>query len=223
MTQNYIHRWIDGSEMDIPVGKAVCVGRNYAEHAHELGNEIPSEPMLFMKAANALRSLHEPIVLPEGQGEVHHEVEMVVMIGERLSGETDLEKIRYAIAAYGIGLDLTLRDVQSRLKEKRHPWERSKSFDGAAPVSGFVDARGVSVRQNLEVSLEINDQMRQHGHTGQMLFPTFELIADINRVFTLEPGDLVFTGTPAGVGPLQRGDRLTARLGNILQVFTSVA
>ena len=223
MTQNYIHRWIDGSEMDMPVGKAVCVGRNYAEHAHELGNEIPSEPMLFMKAANALRSLHEPIVLPEGLGEVHHEVEMVVMIGERLSGETDLEKIRYAIAAYGIGLDLTLRDVQSRLKEKRHPWERSKAFDGAAPVSGFVDARGVSVRQNLEVSLEINDQMRQHGHTGQMLFPTFELIADINRIFTLEPGDLVFTGTPAGVGPLQRGDRLTARLGNILQVFTSVA
>ncbi len=222
MSEEYVHRWIDGSAMDQPVGKIVCVGRNYADHARELGNEVPSQPLLFMKGANALRSLHEPLVLPEGQGEVHHEVEMVVMIGKRLRGETDLETIRYSIAAYGIGLDLTLRDVQSRLKEKGQPWERAKAFDGAAPVSGFVDARGISVRQNLEVSLEINGETRQHGHTGQMLFPTFELLADINRVFTLEPGDLVFTGTPAGVGPLVSGDRFTARLGNILQVFGSV-
>jgi len=223
MKQNYVHRWIDGSVMDLPTGKAVCVGRNYAEHAREMGNDVPDQPMLFMKAANALCSLHEPVVLPEGLGEVHHEVEMVVMIGTRLQSETDLEKIRYSIAAYGIGLDLTLRDLQSRLKAKGHPWERAKAFDGAAPVSGFIDARGISVRQNLEVSLEVNDEMRQHGHTGQMLFPTFELIADINRVFTLEPGDLVFTGTPAGVGPLHHGDKLTARLGNILQVFTRVS
>ncbi|MBM1142406.1 fumarylacetoacetate hydrolase family protein [Alcanivorax sp. ZXX171] len=222
MSEAYLHRWIDGSAMDRPVGKIVCVGRNYADHARELGNEVPSQPLLFMKGANALCSLHEPLVLPEGQGEVHHEVEMVVMIGKRLRGETDLETIRYSIAAYGIGLDLTLRDVQARLKEKGQPWERAKAFDGAAPVSGFVDARGISVRQNLEVSLEINGETRQHGHTGQMLFPTFELLADINRVFTLEPGDLVFTGTPAGVGPLVSGDRFTARLGNILQVFGRV-
>ncbi|HCE39954.1 MAG: isomerase/hydrolase [Alcanivorax sp.] len=222
MSEAYLHRWIDGSAMDRPVGKIVCVGRNYADHARELGNEVPSQPLLFMKGANALCSLHEPLVLPEGQGEVHHEVEMVVMIGKRLRGETDLETIRYSIAAYGIGLDLTLRDVQARLKEKGQPWERAKAFDGAAPVSGFVDARGISVRQNLEVSLEINGETRQHGHTGQMLFPTFELLADINRVFTLEPGDLVFTGTPAGVGPLMGGDTFTARLGNILQVFGRV-
>ena len=222
MSERYVHRWIDGSEMDLPVGKIVCVGRNYADHARELGNEVPDSPLLFMKGANALRTLHEPLALPAGQGEVHHEVEMVVMIGKRLSGETDLDVIRYSIAAYGVGLDLTLRDVQARLKEKGQPWERAKAFDGAAPVSGFVDARGISVRQNLEVSLEINGEMRQHGHTGQMLFPTFELIADINRVFTLEPGDLVFTGTPSGVGPLNGGDSFTARLGNILQVFGRV-
>lgn len=219
----YVHRWIDGSPMEMPLGKCVCVGRNYAEHARELGNDVPEEPLLFMKPATALCSLHEPLVLPQGQGPVHHEVEMVVMIGERLSGETDLETIRFAIAAYGVGLDLTLRDLQSRLKEKGHPWERAKGFDGGAPVSGFIDARGISVRQNLEVSLEVNGESRQHGHTGQMLFPTFELIAQINQVFTLEPGDLIFTGTPAGVGPLASGDKLTARLGNILQVFTRVA
>lgn len=223
MSERYLHRWIDGSEMDLPVGKIVCVGRNYADHARELGNEVPESPLLFMKGANALCSLHHPLALPQGQGEVHHEVEMVVMIGKRLAAETDLEVIRYSIAAYGIGLDLTLREVQSRLKEKGHPWERAKAFDGSAPVSGFVDARGISVRQNLDVSLEINDEIRQHGDTGQMLFPTFELIAEINRTFTLEPGDLVFTGTPAGVGPLREGDAFTARLGNILQVFGRVA
>lgn len=223
MHSPYLHRWIDGSPMEMPLGKSVCVGRNYAEHARELGNEIPSEPLLFMKPASALRSLHEPLVLPEGQGEVHHEVEMVVMIGERLCGETDLEIIRYAIKGYGVGLDLTLRDVQNRLKDSGQPWERAKAFDGSAPVSGFIEARGVSVRQSLEVSLEINGKMRQHGQTNQMLFPTFELIATINNIFTLEPGDLIFTGTPAGVGPLTRGDKLTARLGNILQVFTEVA
>ena len=223
MRPPYQHRWIDGSPMDMPLGKSVCVGRNYAEHARELGNEVPSEPLLFMKPASALCSLHEPLLLPQGQGEVHHEVEMVVMIGERLSGETDLETIRYAIKGYGIGLDLTLREVQSRLKEKGQPWERAKAFDGSAPVSGFVEARGVSVRQSLAVSLEVNGASRQHGYTADMLFPTFELIAIINGIFTLEPGDLIFTGTPAGVGPLAPGDTLTARLGNIVQVFTEVA
>ena len=220
MTSEYIHRWIDGTPMDMPLGKAVCVGRNYAEHAREMGSEIPSEPLLFIKPASAFCSLHEAVMLPTGQGQVHHEVEMVVMIGERLRAETDLERIRYAIKAYGIGLDLTLRDVQRVLKEKGQHWERAKAFDGRAPLSGFIDARGISVRQNLEVSLEINGEQRQHGHTGQMLFPTFDLIARISHVFTLQPGDLIFTGTPAGVGPLHAGDKLPARLGNILQVFS---
>lgn len=219
----YQHRWIDGSPIDIPVGKVVCVGRNYADHARELGNAVPDSPILFMKPATALASLHEPVELPQGQGPVHHEVEMVVLIGKRLRKETDLENIRFSVAAYGVGLDLTLREVQNQLKQKGHPWERAKAFDGAAPVSGFVDARGISVRQNLDVTLEINDEVKQHGHTGLMLFPTFELLAEISQTFTLEPGDVVFTGTPAGVGPLNSGDKFTARLGNIIQVFGTVA
>ena len=219
----YQHRWIDGSAMDMPVGKVVCVGRNYADHAKELGNDVPDSPILFMKPATALASLHEPLVLPEGQGPVHHEVEMVVLIGKRIRKETRLDHIRFSVAAYGIGLDLTLREVQNQLKEKGHPWERAKAFDGAAPVSGFIDARGISVRQDLGVTLEINDAVKQHGHTGLMLFPTFELLAEISQTFTLEPGDVVFTGTPAGVGPLNSGDKFTARLGNIIQVFGSVA
>jgi len=219
----YQHRWIDGSAMNMPVGKVVCVGRNYADHAKELGNDVPDSPLLFMKPATALASLHEPLVLPEGQGPVHHEVEMVVLIGKRIRKETRLDHIRFSVAAYGIGLDLTLRELQNQLKEKGHPWERAKAFDGAAPVSGFIDARGISVRQDLGVTLEINDEVKQHGHTGLMLFPTFELLAEISQSFTLEPGDVVFTGTPAGVGPLTSGDKFTARLGNIIQVFGSVA
>ena len=219
----YQHRWIDGAPMNMPVGKVVCVGRNYADHAKELGNDVPDSPILFMKPATALASLHEPLVLPEGQGPVHHEVEMVVLIGKRIRKETRLDHIRFSVAAYGIGLDLTLREVQNQLKEKGHPWERAKAFDGAAPVSGFIDARGISVRQDLGVTLEINDAVKQHGHTGLMLFPTFELLAEISQTFTLEPGDVVFTGTPAGVGPLTSGDKFTARLGNIIQVFGSVA
>ena len=219
----YQHRWIDGSPIDIPVGKVVCVGRNYADHARELGNDVPDAPILFMKPATSLVSLHEPLELPKGQGEVHHEVEMVVLIGKRIHKEADLDNVRFSIAGYAVGLDLTLREVQNTLKEKGHPWERAKAFDGAAPVSGFIDARGISVKQKLNVTLEINDEVRQHGHTGQMLFPTFELLREISQTFTLEPGDLVFTGTPAGVAPLNSGDKFTARLGNIIQVFGSVA
>lgn len=218
----YQHKWIDGSPVDLPVGKVVCVGRNYAEHARELGNEVPTEPVLFMKPATALCSLDAPVVIPQGQGAVHHEVEMVVLIGAPLRDASE-EDAKKAIVGYGIGLDLTLRDVQDRLKAGGLPWERAKAFDGSAPVSGMIDARGVSTRQNLDVMLDVNDAVRQYGHTGQMLFPTFPLVAEISRHFTLMPGDLVFTGTPKGVGPLEVGDRLAIRLGNFLVTRTEVA
>lgn len=219
---DYRHHWMDNTPIDLPVGKAVCVGRNYAAHARELGNEVPGEPLLFMKPATSFCRLEQPLVLPKGQGEVHHEVEMVALIGKPLR-DADEETVRYSIEGYGIGLDLTLRDVQNRLKEKGHPWEIAKAFDGAAPLSGFIDARGVSVKQQLKLSLAVNGDVRQSGHTGLMLWPTFALIAHISRHFTLLPGDVVFTGTPAGVGPLHSGDKLQVRLGNILSVTGEVA
>jgi 2-keto-4-pentenoate hydratase/2-oxohepta-3-ene-1,7-dioic acid hydratase in catechol pathway len=222
MSNHYQHHWMDGTPVDLPVGKAVCVGRNYAAHARELGNDVPSEPLLFMKPSSAFCRLEEPLILPQGLGEVHHEVEMVTLIGKCLHN-ADEEEVRFGIEGYGIGLDLTLREVQNKLKEKGHPWERAKSFDGAAPLSGFIDARGVSVKQQLKLSLAIDGEIRQSGHTGLMLFPTFKLIAHISRYFTLEPGDVVFTGTPAGVGPLVSEDQLEMKLGNILIINTSVA
>lgn len=219
---HYQHHWIDSTPIDLPAGKAVCVGRNYAAHAHEMNVDVPTQPLLFMKPAAALCHLEEPLLLPKGQGLIHHEVEMVALIGKRLCAADEVEA-RAAVTGFGIGLDLTLRELQSHLKEKGHPWERAKAFDGAAPVSRFIDSRGISMRQKLEVSLAVNGNLRQSGHTGLMLFPVYELIAHISQHFTLLPGDLVFTGTPAGVGPLESGDKLQLKLGNILKIDTVVA
>lgn len=219
---SYRHRWIDGSDIDLPVGKVVCVGRNYAAHAKELGNDIPDAPILFIKPASSLTAMDQPLQLPQGQGEVHHEVEIALLVREQLRN-VDAKAALWSMAGYGVALDLTLRDVQNALKQKGHPWERAKAFDGACPVSGFIDARGVSGKQALDISLEINGETRQAGNTSQMLFPIFELIAHMSTVFTLEPGDLILTGTPSGVGPLHSGDRFKARLGNILSVDGSIA
>jgi len=217
----YEHRWMNGDVVDLPVGKAVCVGRNYAAHAQELGNEIPTEPLLFMKPASALRHLEEDIVLPTGLGEVHHEVEITVLIGKTLTRATE-EQVREAVAGYGVGLDLTLRDVQTELKAKGQPWERAKAFDGSGLLSGWVEARGISTRQHIAIGLEVNGSLRQEGHSGQMLFPIASLLANISQHFTLAPGDVVFTGTPEGVGPLVPGDQLAVRFGNFFITTTQV-
>lgn len=217
----YEHRWMNGEPVALPVGKAVCVGRNYAAHAQELGNDVPTEPLLFMKPSTALRPLEQPIVLPEGQGEVHHEVEITVLIGQPLTNAT-AEEVRAGVAAYGVGLDLTLRDVQNQLKTKGHPWERAKAFDGAGLLSQWVEARGISTRQHIAIGLEVNGKLRQEGHSGQMLFAIAPLVAEISRHFTLLPGDVVFTGTPEGVGPLASGDELAVRFGNFFITTTKV-
>lgn len=217
----YTHQWINGEPVDLPVGKAVCVGRNYAEHAKELGNAVPETPLLFIKPATALRALANNIVLPENLGEVHHEIEITVLIGSHLKNATE-EQAKAAIYGYGVGLDLTLRDVQNELKAKGCPWERAKAFDGSGMLSQWVEARGISTRQHIAIGLEVNGELRQEGHSGQMLFPIPALLAEISQCFTLEPGDLVFTGTPSGVAALHRGDELALRLGNFFIATTQV-
>lgn len=217
----YAHHWINGEPVELPVGKAVCVGRNYAEHAKELGNAIPEAPLLFIKPATALRALANNIVLPENLGEVHHEIEITVLIGSPLKNATE-EQAKAAIHGYGVGLDLTLRDVQNELKAKGYPWERAKAFDGSGMLSQWVEARGISTRQHIAIGLEVNGELRQEGHSGQMLFSIAALLAEISQCFTLEPGDLVFTGTPSGVAALHRGDELALRLGNFFIATTQV-
>ena len=213
-----------------PLGKIVCIGRNYAAHAAELNNPIPSEPILFIKPASAAADLTQPLVIPHDRGSVHHETELALLIGAPLKNATT-EEARAAVAGIGIALDLTLRDVQDKLKKDGHPWERAKAFDGAYPVSPFlgmksVDAKNIDL-QNLTIQLQRNGKLQQDGNTAQMLFGAIDLIVEISKTFSLQPGDIISTGTPAGVGPLQRGDKLIATLGqnqpgDLIRIETTV-
>jgi 2-keto-4-pentenoate hydratase/2-oxohepta-3-ene-1,7-dioic acid hydratase in catechol pathway len=192
------------------LGKIVCVGRNYAAHAVELNNPVGATPLLFIKPATCAVPLQQPLALPADRGAVHHEVELALLIGAPLRNATT-EQAAQAVIGIGIALDLTLRDVQEQLKKDGHPWERAKAFDGAYPVSVFVSP-GTLDLQNLTVQLWRNEHLQQDGNTGQMLFPIVPLLMEISRSFTLLPGDIVSTGTPAGVGPLLSGDQLIAVL-----------
>ncbi len=196
-------RFVDGSETGYPLGKILCVGRNYAEHAAELNNPVPSSPLLFMKPATSAVELESPISQQFTHGEVHFETELALLIGERLSEASAAEALA-GIAGAGLALDLTLRDVQSALKEKGHPWERAKAFDGACPLSRFVPVDTDTDWASVYFHLDINGQRQQSGKLSDMLFSVPALLEEMTRTFTLEPGDVVLTGTPAGVGKLPR-------------------
>lgn len=218
---SYSHTIRSSPSSALPVGKVVCVGRNYAEHARELNNAIPTEPVLFIKPATALARLEEPLSIPLDYGACHFEVEMAVLIGDRLCRCSE-QQASSAIAGIGVALDLTLRDLQSALKDKSLPWEKAKGFDGACPVSAFVAREDVGDLQNLQIQLRQNGQLQQDGNSGDMLTPVLPLLVYISQFFTLEPGDMVLTGTPAGVGPLASGDQLEVSLGDHISVKTKV-
>jgi len=217
----YQHRNADASIIELPVGKVVCVGRNYAEHARELNNPVPTEPILFIKPATSLVPLEAPFDIPSGRGAVHFETELAVLIGQPLS-QADEQTALGAIAGIGVGLDLTLREVQDQLKQKGHPWEKSKAFDGACPVSAFLSPANVTDLADVQIRLSVNGEVRQDGNSAQMLTPVLKLLAYISQWFTLQPGDLVMTGTPAGVGPVLPGDELRVELVDLLRVDTRV-
>ncbi|MDO3720467.1 fumarylacetoacetate hydrolase family protein [Marinobacter sp. chi1] len=218
--QDYQHHWKDGTPLHLPLGKIVCIGRNYAEHARELNNPIPDEPLLFIKPATAAVYITRPLAIPRNQGEVHYESELAVLIGRPLTNASESEA-KAAILGYGLALDLTLRDLQSQLKEKGHPWERAKSFDGACPLSPFVAAEKFS-KDHFTFTLDIDQELRQRGDTRDMLMPILPLIAHISSQFSLMPGDVVLTGTPKGVGPLAEGQTLSLELDDELFVETKV-
>lgn len=200
---------------ELPVGKILCVGRNYAAHAAEMGAAPPASPLLFLKPATALVRAGAPIHYPHFTRELHHEVELVVRLGSPLSRATRTEA-ETAVDACAVGLDLTARDVQREAKEKGLPWTLAKGFDGAAPVSSWQPVGRVSELSALELRLLVNGETRQEGNTRAMLFPIAALLEYASQFFRLLPGDLFFTGTPEGVGPLQAGDRFRAELGPAL-------
>ena len=193
----------------LPLGKIVCVGQNYADHIREMGSNVASEPMLFIKTAGCARDMAKPFSVPRRWGSCHFETEMSVLIGSRMT-EVTPEQALAGIIGVGLAFDLTLRELQATLKEKGHPWEKAKGFDGSAPLSAFIAPP--DNLQNLGVRLMRNGQVTQNGSTADMLTPVAELLAYASQFFTFEPGDVLLTGTPAGVGPLEIGDQLQAEL-----------
>ena len=219
----YQHQYLDGSTFAHAPGKVVCVGRNYAEHARELNNPVPSEPLLFIKPATSVVALADGINLPRGRGAVHYETEIALLIGAPLSGVVSVEEARKAIAGVGLALDLTLRELQDQLKSKGHPWERAKAFDGACPLSPFAPVEQAPALTDLPLQLHINGALRQNGNSSDMITPIIALLQHIAGVFTLLPGDVVITGTPAGVGVLQAGDQLQLSIPGLMQHSTHIA
>ena len=198
--------------MSVAASKIICVGRNYAEHAKELGNAIPDRPVLFMKPPSSLRSLAQGIVWNRALGECHFECEICLQIAQPLSQVTDPVAALQAVGAVTLGLDLTLRDIQNELKAKGQPWERAKAFDGACVLGDWVAVEHIGDMNALELSLSVNGVQRQHGVSSDMLFDIATLLVDINQSFSLQAGDVIMTGTPAGVGALHQQDRLSMTL-----------
>ncbi len=199
--------------------KIVCVGRSYADHALELGNAVPETPVLFIKPPSSLASLDQGIRWNRVLGDCHHECELCLRIDAPLSNVTDPEQALAAVGAVTLGLDLTLRDLQNQLKAKGQPWERAKAFDGACVLADWVDVSEIQDWQAISYRLEVNQQVRQQGNTALLLFPIAELLANISQAFSLQVGDVIMTGTPAGVAALKAGDQLQMTLQGKTQDF----
>ena len=203
------------------VGKILCIGRNYAEHIRELGNETPDTPVIFSKPATSIIGNGGTVVIPPYSHDCHHEAELAVLIGNQ-GKDIPAERARDHIAGYGVAIDLTLRDVQAELKRKGLPWEIAKGFDTACPLSDFMPADRVADPQSLRIRLSVNGQLRQDGSTALMLHPVGRLISYLSGIFTLEPGDVILTGTPAGVGPIVAGDDVAAEIPGVGTVRITV-
>ncbi len=212
---------IKNSKEEFTIGKIVCVGRNYAEHAKELGNEVPEKPVLFLKPASALIYSGGEIIHPDYGNELHHEVELVLLVGETVKKANQAQSEK-AIIGYGVGLDMTLRDVQNELKKKGNPWTLAKCFDTSAVISDFVLKKDYQLKLDEKLELKVNGVIKQNDTLKSMIFNPAEIVEYISSVMTLEKGDLVFTGTPAGVSRVNRGDKLEAKLGEIAELVCSV-
>lgn len=210
-----------GSSTEYPIGKILCIGRNYAEHIKELGNEAPDEPVIFTKPATSVIGDGDVIVIPPYSRDCHHEAELAVLIGTE-GKDIPVERALEHVAGYGVAIDLTLRDVQAELKKKGLPWDIAKGFDTACPLSTFVPADRVADPQDLRIILTVNGETRQDGSTSLMIHTVREIISHMSGIFTLKPGDVILTGTPSGVSPIVSGDRLVAEIPGVARLQVSV-
>jgi acylpyruvate hydrolase len=188
--------------------KVICIGRNYSEHAKELNNPVPDEPVFFLKPDTAVLKDNAAFYHPDFSADIHHEVELVLRVS-KAGKHIDAEFAHNYIDAITVGIDFTARDVQQKCKEKGLPWEKAKAFDGSAPIGTFVP---FTADKAYQFSLEVNGETRQTGNSNDMLFSFRQIVAYVSQFVTLKTGDLIFTGTPSGVSRIAIGDRLVARL-----------
>ncbi|MBL7788307.1 MAG: fumarylacetoacetate hydrolase family protein [Chitinophagales bacterium] len=196
--------------------KIFCIGRNYVDHIHELKNEIPESMVIFMKPASSLHDISKSWSLPNFSKDIHYECELVLKISKQ-GKNIPLEEAFNYYEELSLGIDFTARDIQSNLKAKGLPWEKAKAFDGSALLGHFVAKTKFDLK-NLSFSLIKNGMMVQHGNTKQMIHSFSSIISELSRYFTLETSDLIFTGTPAGVGPIQSGDAFIGKMED-LEIF----
>lgn len=193
--------------------KIICIGRNYAEHAKELNNEIPSEPIVFLKPDTSILRDGEAFYLPDFSSDIHHELELVVKISKN-GKNIDRKFAHRYYEEISLGIDFTARDLQQKMKERGLPWERAKAFDGSAPIGSFVSKSKFTDVQNVQIELKVNGESRQNSSTSLMLYPIDVIIENISKFITLKTGDLIFTGTPSGVAAIKKGDLLEGFLNN---------
>jgi 2-keto-4-pentenoate hydratase/2-oxohepta-3-ene-1,7-dioic acid hydratase in catechol pathway len=191
--------------------KIICVGLNYRKHAAEMGRPLPEEPMIFLKPDSALLKKNKPFFLPDFSKNLQFEAEVVLRISKLGKGISAKYASRY-YDALTVGIDFTARDLQHKFSQAGHPWELAKTFDGSAPLGSFVPAEKFQSHSDIGFSLEVNGETRQEGNTSDLIFSFGEIIEYVSRFYTLKTGDLIFTGTPSGVGPVKKGDNLVARL-----------
>jgi 5-carboxymethyl-2-hydroxymuconate isomerase len=195
----------------LQIGYIYCIGRNYVEHAQELENEVPDQPLVFLKPTSSVIFEGEAIQIPTQSNNVHHEVELAVAIGKTGKNISEEHALEY-VKGYGVGIDVTARDIQQQAKAKAWPWTVAKGFDTFAPLSPFISSNHIGDPQNISLKLTVNGEVRQDENTRLMIFPVASLISYLSHIFTLGPGDVILTGTPKGVSPIQSGDHIEATL-----------
>jgi fumarylpyruvate hydrolase len=212
---------VEGSDARFPVGRIYCVGRNYADHAREMGHDPDREPpFFFMKAANSVVESGATIAYPVGTKDVHHEIEMVVAISKG-GKNIPVEKALEHVWGYAVGLDMTRRDIQAEAKKTGRPWEMGKSFDESAPISALRPASKIGHPAKGAIWLKVNGQTKQQGDLAMQIWSVPEQINYLSNLITLQPGDLIFSGTPAGVGPVKAGDKLEGHVDGVGELIVN--
>lgn len=210
------------SNRKIQINNIYCIGQNYAEHAKEMGSSVAAIPVIFLKPTSAVIENGQPISLPKMSQSVHHEVELTVLIGKSGRNIPKSDAMKY-VAGYGVGLDMTMRDVQGAAKKAGMPWTTAKGFYTSAPLSPFTDASHIKDPHNLDVSLKVNGTPRQQTNTSKMNFKVDDLVSFLSEVFSIEEGDIIYTGTPEGVAQVAAGDVLEAEIPGIASIKHTVS